>query len=147
MTDLPTPQTAGAFPVSDTQHPVSPVTEGVGSKEKEGNVVAPEIPLDAVGKEVEMPKEVASAGVRVQPTTIPLPQKVQQMGVIPSGANVPPPTLPNVTLPLSDDQIAQGLRLSIASSWRWLAEWCIRQLKRLHMGLQYVHGRILRVRQ
>ena len=75
-------------------------------------------------------KEVAAAGVRTQPTTVQLPQVVTQMGVAPVGQAVMPQA-PAVALPLTDDQIAQGLKQSITSSWRWLAEWCIRKLKQL----------------
>lgn len=91
-----------------------------------------------------LPKEVTAAGVSIHPTTIPLPQSVANMGVQPTGANIPMPTAP-VTLPISDDQIAQGLGKSIRESFRWLAEWCIRRLKQVHVGLQSVHGRLIRV--
>ncbi len=36
---------------------------------------------------------------------------------------------PKVTLPLTDDQIKQGLHHKIWEGIRWLAEWCARQLK------------------
>jgi hypothetical protein len=89
--------------------------------------------------ETEISPEVASSGVKIQPTSIPIPPPVSAMGVQPSGQNVPP-AAPAVTLPLSDDQIATGLKQSIWSSWRWLAEWCVRKLKQ-------VHGNLTRVRQ
>ncbi len=34
-----------------------------------------------------------------------------------------------VTLPLTDDQIQEGLHHKIWESIRWLAEWCVRQIK------------------
>lgn len=34
-----------------------------------------------------------------------------------------------VTLPLADDQIKQGLHHKIGDAIRWLAEWCMRQIK------------------
>lgn len=91
---------------------------------------------DVSGQEIELPKEVAAAGVRPQPTTVQLPQSVAQMGVTPTGQSplggVPATT---VALPLTDDQIAQGLKQSITSSWRWLAQWCVRKIKQLHRSI------------
>lgn len=109
------------------------------SKEKEAGGAGLEAPFRPVGQEVEVSPEIASSGVKVQPTTIPIPQSVQTMGVKPVGQNVPGAP-PAVALPLSDEQIAQGLRESIWSSWRWLAQWCVRKLKQ-------IHGRFMRVRQ
>lgn len=39
------------------------------------------------------------------------------------------PQKPKVTLPLTDDQIKQGLHHKVWEAIRWLAEWCARQLK------------------
>ncbi len=39
------------------------------------------------------------------------------------------PQKPKVTLPLTDDQIKKGLHHKIWEGIRWLAEWCVRQLK------------------
>jgi hypothetical protein len=86
---------------------------------------------DASGKEVAIPKEVAAAGVKVHPTTIPIPPPVAQMGVKPAGANIPVQTTSTVALPLSDTEIAVGLHQSITNSLRWLAEWCIRRMKQV----------------
>ncbi len=97
------------------------------------------------GEGDSLPKELASAGVTIHPTTIPVPQPVAKMGVAPVGANVPMPATSTV-LPLTDDQIATGLNQSIASSWRWLATWCMRRLKQLHMGLKAIGGKVLRVK-
>jgi len=106
-------------------------------------IEAPIVP--ETGHETDMlPKEVASAGVTIHPTTIPIPPPVAQMGVQPGAANIPMPTA-NTVLPISDDQIAQGLGKSIQESFRWLAEWCIRRLKQAHLGLQSIHGKLVRV--
>lgn len=109
--------------------------------------VTPEVPVPVeAGHDVDsLPKEVASAGVAVQPTTIPIPAPVAKLGVQPGAANVPMPPA-TVTLPITDDQIAQGLGKSVRESFRWLAEWCVRRLKQVHMGLQSIHGKLTRVR-
>lgn len=138
MDDLP------ATPATTTQ-PIA--TSPVGSTAKE---VAPmrnaESPLiQEVGKEVALPPEVEHAGVRVKSDTIELPPRIQQSGVSAVGPAAPStPQPPTVSLPLTDDQIAQGLSESIFSSIRWLAEWCERQLKSAHMVVKKIHGKTVR---
>jgi len=124
MDDLPTNQLTPQ---------VSGGTLGIGGKELEPGGAGLEQPglRDMQGAEIELPKEVAAAGVTQKPTAVQLPQAVTQMGVTPVGPAVIPQAPPPV-LPLTDDQIAQGLKQSITSSWRWLAEWCVRKLKQLH---------------
>lgn len=124
MNDLPTNQlipqiSGGSF--------------GVGGKELEPAIGDIEQPVlkDVTAKEIELPKEVISAGVKIQPTTVQLPQNVTNMGVTPIGNTVVAQP-PAIALPLTDDQIALGLKQSIVSSWRWLAEWCVRRLKQIH---------------
>lgn len=125
-----------------------PVGVGVGGKEIEPPAQSlGETPaLKEVGHEVPLTAEVSGAGVKIHPTTIQLPQKVSQMGVKVVGQAPAPPVI-TVKLPLSDEQIAQGLHQSIMSSWRWMAEWCIRRLKQVHLGFKSIHGKIMRVAQ
>ena len=42
------------------------------------------------------------------------------------------PIEPEITLPLTDDQIVKGLHHHIWEAIRWLAVWCVRQAKILH---------------
>lgn len=157
MDDLPTASDAGNKPIStNTPNPpaggsISPALPaggqiGVGLSGKELEPAAGGLEQSALkdvsGKEIELPKEVAAAGVTTQPTTVQLPQSVMQMGVKPVGQAVMPQAT-TVVLPLTDDQIVQGLKQSITSSWRWLAEWCVRRLKQLHIGIQKTGGRLL----
>ncbi len=106
-----------------------------------------EVLSNASGQEFELPKEVQSAGVRIQPTTIPIPPPIAKLGVSASGANIPVQTTSTVVLPLSDDQIAVGLHQEVTNSMRWLAEWCVRRLKFLHITLKNVHGKFIRVKE
>ena len=132
MNDLPD-SASPAGTNNPTNTPIIQSGTGVGSisKEIEGGVGLSEAGLhDVSGQEMELPKEVAAVGVKVQPTTVTIPQPVAQMGVISAGTNVP--AAPAVALPLTDDQIAVGLKASITSSIRWLAEWCVLRLKQLH---------------
>jgi len=105
--------------------------------EKEHMPPTPESP------EAGVPKEVTSAGVQFQPTTIPIPKPVSDLGVTPGPANIPMPTSVS-SFPITDDQIAEGLRKNVRDSWLWLAEWCIRQLKKVHVGLKYIRGKLVR---
>ena len=139
MNDLPQdaqqPKAASAPPSAVTVTPS-------GAREIEPGGTAPREGLkDATGNEMQIPKEVASAGVRVHPTTIAIPQSVAQMGVKPTGNNIPVQTTTSVVLPLSDDQIATGLHQSMTNSVRWLAEWCVRRLKQLHVAVTSTHGK------
>ncbi len=160
MADLPTSPTQGNKPIN-TNNPITQSTAGddqaaIGqvpqarvyvastSKEKEGiGLGSSELPLTAVGMEGELPKEVIGAGVKVQPTSLSVPPVVQKMGVQPVGGQPATVSSSAVALPLTNDQIAQGLHQSITTSWRWLAEWCVRKLKQLHRVLKSVGRKIV----
>ena len=124
----------------------------VGSMAKE---VAPtiaattEIPtVTEIGKEVELPAEVVKAGVRMSSDSVELPKFVQQMGVQSVAPAVAATTLsPVITLPLSDEQIAKGLHQSIMTSWRWLAQWCKRQLQQAHLIIKSMNGKTVRIHE
>jgi hypothetical protein len=129
---------------------VQPVVSSVPSGNKEvagGGINQQESLRDGTGQEFELPKEVVSAGVTMHPTVVAIPPNVSKMGVVPSGQNVPVQTAPTVVLPLTDDQIAAGLHESVMSSWRWLAEWCVRRLRQLHVAVKSVHGKLIRTQK
>jgi hypothetical protein len=132
----PNPLTPTLQPTGTGGIPTPPVViSGSGGKEVEGGLTfAPELPLKPVGHEVVLSKEVSNAGVSLQPQTIPLPPPIASLGVKSVGANVPPnPTSGDtITLPLTDEQIAKALKASVQESVRWLAEWCVRKLKKIH---------------
>lgn len=149
MNDLPDPASQGN-PKSQIPNPKvdnATVTGiGIGTKEVEPGGALSEATQGAGSSESMLPKEVTAAGVRVHPTSIPIPQPVAQMGVTPAGKNVPPPPVPAVALPLTDDKIAEGLKQTITSSWLWLAHWCLKKLKQIHLGIQSIHGKTVRVK-
>jgi len=68
------------------------------------------------------------------------------MGVKPAGYNVPVQTTTTVVIPMTDEQIAQGLQQGVAFSWRWFSEWCIRRMKQFHVVVKMVHGKLIRVK-
>lgn len=125
MNTLPDPPVQGSNPFPPVQG-----GPGMGAKEREAIGGAVEFPVTS-GQEVELPKEVTSVGVSARPENIPIPQSVTQLGVQPLGQNVPvESTQGTITLPITDTEIAQGLRQDPTTSWRFLAEWCKRRLKK-----------------
>lgn len=130
--------------MNDLPTPAQGTNPSINKEQETGRVT--EASFRPTAQETELSPEVVSSGVAVRPTAIPISPPVSQLGVKPAGQNIPAP-VPAVTLPLSDDQIAQGLKQSIWSSWRWLAQWCVRKLKQVHMGLKNIHGRLTRVRE
>jgi len=138
--DLPDPVTIGA--ISNQQTPggsgSQPVATGqigsVGGLQKEReSVPAPFIDkgkVQELGQDIELSSEVSRVGVKVQPATVDFPPVISQIKIAPQGSSTPASV--TVSMPLSDQQIALGLKQGISSSWRWLAEWCVRRLKLLH---------------
>ena len=122
------------------------VVTGSMAKEVAPIVIQPEAPIvTEVGKEAALAPEVARAGVRMQSDTVVLPKPLQDLGVTVVGPTAKSPVnVPVIVLPLSDDQIALGLHQSLMTSWRWLAEWCKRQLQAVHLTLKTAHGKIVR---
>ena len=100
--------------------------------------------ITEVGQEAPLAPELSHVGVALHPTTVELPKIASQLGVKPVGQAVPMPTVSTIVLPLSDEKIAEGLHQSITSSWRWLAQWCIRRLKELHVALNAKGGKVVR---
>ena len=125
MNNLPdTSGNSGIPPVP----PASTATIGIG-KESEGISISDgETGLQSAGPEMELPKEVSAVGVTQQPTVVPIPTPISQLGVQPTGSNIPVQTKPSIVIPLSDSELAQGLHISVINSFRWLAQWCKRQL-------------------
>lgn len=130
-----------------SQPPIS--TTGSG-KEGEPGVVVPQEQAQHAGVEVELPKEVMEAGVEQIGGTIELPPDIKKLGVTVSDTNAAPPAavspLPKVILPISDDQIVSGLHQKITNSILWMAVWCVKQLKKAHIVLKVVHGKVMRVK-
>lgn len=118
----------------------APTSSPPVGKEAEGGITLGEpFPLKDIGThEVDLPKEVVAVGVSSRPTNVKLPPAVQQLGVRATGQTSPSARAPSVALPLTDDQIAQGLTYGITNSWRWLAQWCVRRLKQIHRAFNKV---------
>ncbi len=137
---------AGNTSASPTDSPQVNYTS-VGDKEKEApRSNASEI-VQEVGKQVEIPPEVEKAGVIHYKESVEIPPDVKKMGLTPSGGNVPIVSqTPQVTLPVSDMIVYQGLHTDFTNAIKWMAVWCIRKLQKAHLALKNVHGKIIRVR-
>lgn len=149
MNSLPDQAQSGSsssqLPQNPPQAPATPAGyTGIGSKELEVATSAQvsEVPhLTEIGRDIDLPKEVISVGVKVNPNQIPVPPHLSAQGVAPAGDNVTVSSGATITLPLTDDQIAQGLKQDVTSSVRWLAEWCVRKLKQI-LALRRNAGRV-----
>ena len=147
MTNLPTDPALTGKSSSPTSQANLPQQISVSGGNKEivggGSLVTSEVLLKAVGQEVELPKEVVEAGVRVEKPSAELPPAVQQMGVVPVGNAVPVQNVQASPVPLTDQQIADGLKQGVENSFRWLAEWCTRRLLQVHKSVKNVHGKFI----
>lgn len=162
MSDLPIPMSVGGSSSSPASN-VSPSGTGgqvspqqvsssddlVGSLAKEQgiqgrneSVTYQEQPID-----VEVGPELAKAGVIKRSEKVDLPPDIVQMGVTAVGPAQPLSTVTTIQLPLTDEQIIVGLHAQIVSSIRWLAEWCVRRLKQVHVHLKTLGGKVVRERE
>lgn len=145
MSDLPSPATPGSSPVVGNPQ-VSPhaVPTGGLHKEQEPLGTIDTNDLEEVSQELKLSPELEQAGVVNRSDTIELPPDIRKMGVTASGPSQPVGIATSVTLPLSDDQIVVGLHAQIVSSIRWLAEWCVKRLKKAHVHLKQLGGKVVR---
>ena len=156
MQNLPDPPAQGAanVPVPASGNPSyqgsdiaseSSVSGSTGLQKEQEPISSPETAtLEEVGTDIELEPELEALGVSKHSETIELPPDIARMGVYATGSTQPVITAGTVQLPLTDDQIIVGLHAQIISSLRWLAEWCIKQLKKAHIHLKSMGGKIVR---
>lgn len=75
---------------------------------------------------IELPPDLKRLGLKTPPVSV--VSKYQQ-----------------VKTPISDDKILPGLHAPITSSLRWLATLAFYILKKAHIGLKTIHGRVVRI--
>lgn len=123
-------------------------TGGIGSKERELFQRQDELQLEEIRKDLELAPEMKEAGVELLThEELELPPSVKQMGVTQTVEETSFPQAAPVVVPLADDKIIQGTGVgtSVWASLTWLAQWCLRQLKKAHVKLKKIHGKIVRV--
>lgn len=105
--------------------------------------------FQTITAEVQPQPEVKKAGVEVIKDSIELPPDIKSLGVSPAGASVPmtvAASIPQVVLPIPDNIVVAGLHTKVGNAVRWMAVWCIKKLKKAHVALKVIHGKIVRVR-
>ena len=122
----------------------SRLTSGGLQKEQEPFVNSETGTIEEVYSDIELEPSLEAIGVTKKSETIQLPSDVARMGVQAVGPTQPVVFTGVIKLPLTDDQIIVGLHAQIISSLRWLAEWCLRQLKKAHIHLKSMGGKTVR---
>lgn len=130
------------------QDPLNPPQAGGGKlgtgKEAVGGGVLDAIVAEVPGataieteKNAEIPPELASWMEKVETHQVQPPQQVvvaDQTATNLTGNYVAQPV---IVLPLSQQKVQQGTKKSVVDSMRWLAEWCIRIIKKFHGKVVY----------
>lgn len=127
---------------------VAPTTPSVDKEHERLRVISNEVAQE-ITPEVEIPKELEMVGVTKIREAIELPLDVKKLGVAPVGPSAPLTTttiLPQIVLPISDQNVLVGLHAKVTNALRWLAVWCFRKLKKAHIALKVIHGKIIRVK-
>lgn len=118
----------------------------VGSIHKERELAKPaETYFSEKTTTPEISKEVENAGIKARHEEIRVDVELQNIGVNATGTSTVVPANPTVVLPIPDDEVEKGLHQKIFLSISWLAQWCIFQLKRAHLTLKIIRGRVMRV--
>ncbi len=138
MSSLPDPLNKQIDPMMNSH------SGSLGTKEKEILARQDEASLEAVRQEIVLTPEIQEV-VEVRQEEIELPPPLPKMGVTQTGADLPV-NLSAVNPPLADEKILSGRKASITDNLRWLAEWCFKQLRKVHIKLKKINGRIVRVK-
>lgn len=140
---------AGDSPNSSAKKNINSTSVNAASFNKEREPFSgPVESINGISQEIEVPIEVERAGVKKVHEAIDVPPDLGKLGVLQSGPSVPiaqSTVVPSVTLPISDTQVLVGLHSQVSSSLKWLAAWCIKKLKKAHVALKIIHGKIVRV--
>lgn len=119
---------------------------------------APQISIPSHGKEVE-PASTSTPQETIEPIRAPeLSKEVagyieqrDKMTISPDLKSLGVQVVDDVhdstgpTFPITDEKIEEGLHQPINSSWRWLSQFLMYHLEKMHFTLKKVHGHIVRV--
>ena len=120
-----------------------------------------QVSFQSAGKEVEPAvferpfeiKEVVEKSVEkeVEPYITPrqeevkLDESLKKAGLQPVSGSIKFPDYRTLKFPISDEKVLEGLHAPINSSLRWLSEFIVYVLKKFHIRLKKVHGKVVRV--
>lgn len=142
----------GDIPTGQPVNPgsLAPFSPGPSGREREVpdlKALEQKVELEELGKEMEIEKELEQMGVEKRPTEFTVPRDVTKAGVeVVPGPELPVlPAQPILTVPLTDEKISYGIKQRMATSIRWLAEWCVKQFKKARIKIKFVHGQLVRV--
>ena len=98
-------------------------------------------------------KEVVEKGVEkeVEPYVtarqeeVTLDESLKKAGLQPVSGSIKFPDYRSLKFPISDEKVLEGLHAPINSSLRWLSELIVYILKKFHIQLKRVHGKVVRV--
>ena len=82
--------------------------------------------VEKVEKQVETQQPASNQAQQVQAKT---DTSASDMGKIVS-AQFAIQTKPNITLPVNQQEVVEGLRKNVWESARWLSEWCVMMIKK-----------------
>lgn len=132
-------------PVTTTPEPIS--TGSVEKTEPVGGRIIESKPIVEIKEEVveEKSKQPGVQDyVQVQSAIPKISADVAAAGVQASGPSVMAED-PILELPLPDEQIPAALKKPVSSGIRWIAEICLYMLRKAHLKLKTIHGKVLRV--
>ncbi len=116
------------------------------SKEVEPTVTCEQVPERIVYHEAHeyIPDKETAGYIDKRHETMEIEEDLKRIGVIPV-ETTKYPEYERVQLPITDEEVVEGLKQPLTSSFRWLAEFAIRLLKQTHNTLKRIHGKIIRV--
>ena len=83
--------------------------------------------------------------VKVHQETIQLPPDLKKIGIQSSAPTSKFSGYQNIKLPISDDKIVAGMHQPVNTSIRWLSTLATYFLKRVHLSLKVIGGKVVRV--
>lgn len=127
--------------------PVSPISTGSVEKiEPVGGRIIESKPIAEIQEAAknEQPQQNVQDYVKVHSQVPIIPADVAAAGVAVSPA-VLSAQEPIIELPLPDEQIPAALKKPVSSGLRWIAEICVYMLRKAHLKLKTIHGKVTRV--
>ena len=114
------------------------------SKESEPVIKKPEVGEIKEVIEHEVNDKEVEPFISLRAETIKLPPDIKKLGVE-SITTIKFPSYQNIKLPISDEKIITGLQAPVTSSLRWLATLANYLLKKAHLQLKVIHGKVIRI--
>ncbi len=148
LNQAPSSQPNPGISNSVQQSPANPISTGsvekaepVGGRIIESKPIA-EIQEDSKNEQPQQSNTQDYIQVNSSIPTIPADVAAAGVEVSPSAQDVLQPVL---ELPLPDEKIPVALKKPVSSGIRWIAEICVYMLRKAHLQLKTIHGKVMRV--